>query len=519
MNRESFDCAGETTYVAEPALWRVFLLQAERLYNMAGVLTKKKKMGYAFGIFTESLIYNMFYTYYLTFLVEIVGIQAKFASVVIFISIAWDAVTDPIIGNFTDRGGVDKRKVMKGAILPLGIIFIVAWTSIGAGFTSQTAKIILYTVISMCIWLFYTMYTIPYYAVVAELTEDYDERTNIRSTASLLNAGAVGLGNVLPALVPTVAILLGERFQSNSYAVIAAVISVLAVALGFVCVKSLGGVYTPKPVDSSAGKTTVKDTFKSFGEILKLKPSKFFLLFVFFFLAGSSMIQSNLTYMVVDCIGVDYDTGIVYVIVSMVISMAIVVPIVEKVAEKKDRRFACITFLTITVIGEIIVKLIGLDAAVGSFKIMTVVCAALLGMGAGTFWTFFYSMGYDLVELDELKNGARRESIITALPQLVQKFGSAFGILMAGQLLSVYGYDSSKDTAGQESLIKVVTDPHIVGGMENISTIIPAALIAVSVIALVFYPMTRKNVSHMMNALNKKRSGEEYSAEGLEKLL
>lgn len=486
---------------------------------MPKALTKKKKLGYGFGIFTESLIYNMFYTYYLTFLVEIVGIQAKFASIVIFISIAWDAITDPIIGNYTDRGGVDKRKVMKLSILPLAVIFIVAWTSIGAGFSSQTAKIILYTVISMCIWVFYTMYTIPYYAVVAELTEDYDERTQIRSTASLLNAGAVGLGNVLPALVPTVAILLGERFESNAYAVIAAIISILAVALGFICIKSLDGVYKPKPVVNGNNKSSVKDTFRAFGEILKMKPSKFFLMFVFFFLAGSSMIQSNLTYMVVDCIGMDYDTGIVYVIISMVVSMAIVVPIVEKVAEKKDRRFACITFLTITVIGEIIVKLIGLDAAIGNFKVMTIVCAALLGMGAGTFWTFFYSMGYDLVELDELKTGERRESIITALPQLIQKFGSAFGILMAGQLLSAYGYDSSQDTAGQESLIKVVTDPHIVGGMENISTVIPAAFIALSVIALVFYPMTRKNVSKLMEALNKKRNGEKYSTEGLEKLI
>lgn len=486
---------------------------------MPKALTKKKKLGYGFGIFTESLIYNMFYTYYLTFLVEIVGIQAKFASIVIFISIAWDAITDPIIGNYTDRGGVDKRKVMKLSILPLAVIFIVAWTSIGAGFSSQTAKIILYTVISMCIWVFYTMYTIPYYAVVAELTEDYDERTQIRSTASLLNAGAVGLGNVLPALVPTVAILLGERFESNAYAVIAAIISILAVALGFICIKSLDGVYKPKPVVNGNNKSSVKDTFRAFGEILKMKPSKFFLMFVFFFLAGSSMIQSNLTYMVVDCIGMDYDTGIVYVIISMVVSMAIVVPIVEKVAEKKDRRFACITFLTITVIGEIIVKLIGLDAAIGNFKVMTIVCAALLGMGAGTFWTFFYSMGYDLVELDELKTGERRESIITALPQLIQKFGSAFGILMAGQLLSAYGYDASQDTAGQESLIKVVTDPHIVGGMENISTVIPAAFIALSVIALVFYPMTRKNVSKLMEALNKKRNGEKYSTEGLEKLI
>ncbi|MCH5320319.1 MAG: MFS transporter [Eubacterium sp.] len=486
---------------------------------MANALTKKKKIGYAFGIFTESLIYNMFYTYYLTFLIEIVGIAPMYSSIVIFISIAWDAVTDPIIGNYTDRGGVDKRKVMKVSILPLAIIFIVAWTSIGAGLTSQTAKILLYTVISMAIWVFYTMYTIPYYAVVAELTEDYDERTQIRSTASLLNAGAVGLGNVLPALVPTVAILLGERFASNSYAVIAAIISILAVALGFVCVKSLGGVYTPKPVSANAGGNTLKDTMRSFGQILKMKPAKFFLIFVFFFLTASSMIQSNLTYMVVDCIGMDYDTGIVYVIISMVVSMAIVVPIVEKVAEKTDRRTASIIFLTITMAGEIISKLVGLDAEIGGFKIMSIVSAAILGIGIGTFWTFFYSMGYDLVELDEFKTGERRESIITALPQLIQKFGSAFGILLAGQLLSAYGYDSSKDTAGKESLITVVTDPHIVGGMENISTVIPAAFLAVSILALIFYPMTRKNVGKLMNALNKKRAGEEYSTEGLEKLL
>lgn len=486
---------------------------------MPSVLTKKKKIGYAFGIFTESLIYNMFYTYYLTFLNEIVGISPKFSSIVIFISIAWDAVTDPIIGNYTDKGGVDKRKIMNISILPLAVIFIVAWTSIGAGFTSQTAKILLYTLISMCIWIFYTMYTIPYYAVVAELTENYDERTSIRSTASLVNAIAVGLGNVLPALVPTVAVILGEKYKSNSYAVIAAVISVMAVAFGFICTKSLKGVYTPKPADSLGKKVSIKETFKAFGSILSMRSAKIFLVFVFFFLAASSMIQSNLSYMVVDCIGMKYDTGIVYVIVSMVVSMGIIVPIVEKTAEKTDRRTACIIFLSITMVGEIVAKIIGLDAQAGSFKIMAVVCAALLGMGAGTFWTLFYSMGYDLVELDEFKTGARHESTITALPQLVQKFGSAFGILATGQLLNAYGYDSSQDVAGKESLITVVTDEKIINGMENISTVIPAAAIGICIVALIFYPMTRKNVNRLMSELSKKRKGLEYSTDGLEKLL
>lgn len=488
---------------------------------MKQALTKKKKVGYAFGIFTESLVYNMFYTYYLTFLNEIVGIKPMFSSIIIFISIAWDAVTDPIIGNYTDRPGVDKRKVMRVSILPLAVIFVVAWTSIGAGFSSQLAKIILYTIISMGIWIFYTLYSIPYYAIIPELTEDYDERTSIRSLSSLLNAFCVGLGNILPALVPTVAILLGKRFASNAYAVVAAIISVLAIILGFICCKSLDGIYEPRKAKEgeSIEKVTIKTTFNAFGEILRLKPTKWFLLFVFFFLAMSSMIQSNLTYMVIDCIGMEYDTGIVFVILSLVAFMALTVPIVERVAEKKDRRFATLLFLSIVFVLEIIIKIIGLDFTIGSFKVMCIVSPAVLGIATGTFWTLFYSMGYDLVELNEFKTGERKESTITALPQLVQKFGSAFGILMAGQLLTLYGYDSSKDIAGKESLFTVVSDPKIIRGMENISTIIPAIILGISIIFLFIYPMTRKRFEALMVQLEKKRKGEEYTTEGFEELL
>ena len=55
--------------------------------------------------------------------------------------------------------------------------------------------------------------------------------------------------------------------------------------------------------------------------------------------------------------------------------------------------------------------------------------------------------------------------------------------------------------------------------MENISTVIPAALFLISVICCVIYPMTRQRVNALMTQLEKKRNGEEYSTEGLERLL
>ena len=483
-------------------------------------LTKKKKLGYAFGIATESLLYNMYYTYFLTFLVQILQVKPYLAGIVIFISIGWDAVTDSVIGYTSDRPGKDKRKLIMKSILPLCICFVAAWSPIGNLFgDSQALKIIFYTAVSVLIWWFYTLYTIPYYAVIAEITEDYDERTQIRGTSSLINAFCIGMGNALPALVGmTVGAL------TITYIHVAGGLAMIAVLTGFICAASLKGVYQarmPRPDETKPKGLGIAATAKTFGEILRLKPVKYFLLFVFFFLAGNSMLQSNLTYMVVHCIGVDYNEGIAIVIGVLVITMAVTVPVVTKVCEKTDRRTACLIFITVAAAGMLAVKLAGLETQVGGFHIMLVLMPFLLGLGLSCFWTVFYSMAYDIVELDEFvngKNGERRESAITGFPQFVQKFGSATGILLQGVILSAYGFDTTADS-GADAATFVRPAEHIVKGMENVSTLIPAVIIAVSLVFLLLYPMTRKTYNALMRQLKNKREGKEYTKDGLEKLV
>ena len=486
--------------------------------SAAGAFTGRKKLGYAFGIASESLLYNMYYTYFLTFLVQVVKISPQFAGVVIFISIAWDAITDPILGNISDRPGVNKQKLMLKSLLPMCVLFVLAWSTLGSTLFSgsEALRIVLYTVISMGIWLFYTIYTIPYYSVIAELTEDYDERTRIRSVSSFINAFCIGLGNILPALVDV-------KGEGISFLHVALLIAVLALAAGAVCCVSLRGVYQvrqPKPGEHVSRGLGTRDTLRSFAEILKLKPVKWFLLFVFFFLAGNSMLQSNLSYMVVYAIGTEYNDGIAIVIAVLVVTLAATVPLVTKIAEKTDRRTTCLIFITIAALGMVIPRLVGMDVSVGEFKVMLVVMPFLLGLGLSTFWTFFYSMSYDIVELDEFvngKNGERRESIITSFPQLVQKFGSATGILAQGLVLGAYGYNTTADSGSDT--FAVITDKHIIDGMANVSTVIPAAILVVSLVFLLLYPFTRKNYNRLMEQLRLKREGKPYSAEGLEKLV
>ena len=486
----------------------------------ASAFTPRKKLGYAFGIAAESIPFNMYYTYFLTFLVQIVHVRPEIAGVVIFISIAWDGITDPILGYISDRPGVNKQKLLLKGILPMFVLFALAWSTLGNTFfgTAELPKIIFYTLISIGIWLFYTIYTIPYYSVVAELTEDYDERTKIRSVSSFINAFCIGLGNILPALVDV-------NGKGLSFLHVALIICALGVVSGVVCYFSLNGVYhvrEARPGEAVGRGIGVGDTFRAFGEIAKLRPVKYFLLFVFFFLAGNSMLQSNLTYMVVYAIGADYNEGIAIVIGVLVVSLAVTVPIVTKIAEKTDRRTTCLIFISVAAAGMVIPRLVGMDAAVGSFKVMLVVMPFLLGLGLSTFWTFFYSMSYDIVELDEFvngKNGERRESIITSFPQLVQKFGSATGILAQGLILGAYGYNTNADQGADAATFQAITDPKIIGGMANVSTVIPAAVIVLSLFFLFLYPVTRKSYNALRVQLEKKRAGEEFTTEGLEKLL
>ena len=479
--------------------------------------TKKRKLGYALGIFTESMLYNMFYTYFLTFLVQIVGVKPAVSGVVIFISIVWDAVTDPIIGAFTDQAGVDKRKVMQRSIVPLGIVFVLSWLNWKSilGVTSMAGIVVLYIILAMGIWIFYTFYTIPYYAVVAEITQDYDERTSTRSLSSLLNAIAVALGNVVPALVTTVVFS-----HAITYFDVSVVLAVFAVFLGFLAVAALKGVYLEKAelprVKINSG-VVLRDTFRDFVAIIRLKPFKFFILFVFFFLFATSMIQSSFSYSIVYCIGMPYDMGIVLVVASLVVTMAVVTPLAEHLAKRTDRRTSALVFVSISCAGLLALRFIGLDVEIGGFRIMTIGLPVICAVGLGAFWTLFYSMAYDFVELDEYVNRERRESLITAVPQFIQKLGSGAGILTQGLLLSAYGY--VRTTADYDNIFSPVNDPKVIAGMTNITTLFPAILLFLSVIGLLSLKTTRANMEVLAERLQKRRNGEKTTDEGLEALL
>ena len=135
-------------------------------------LSLKKKIGYASGIVSESVLYNMVYTFFIIFLTDVAGIRPVMAGTIALFSVSWDGITDPWIGYLADRPGADKRKFIARAAIPMGVLFIAAFSP--SPFSGEAGSFIYYLLITMVFWMAYTAETVPYYALGAEITQDYD---------------------------------------------------------------------------------------------------------------------------------------------------------------------------------------------------------------------------------------------------------------------------------------------------------------------------------------------------------
>lgn len=462
---------------------------------MQNNLTKRRTVGYASGIISESVLYNMFYTYFLIFLTDIAGIVPAIAGTISMVSIIVDGVTDPIIGHMADKKNRDKRRLMKSAVIPMTILFVFAFTKFNL---PPWMSLVYFISVAVMFWVAYTFYTIPYYALCAEITSDYDERTKIRGTSSFINAFAIFVGSAAPVLL--VGLFEGFSLSTNtSWSLSAVAVAVIAVIFGYVAYHSTKNIKLYKPENHES-----ENIFKTYLQVVKIKPFKFLLVFIVLFMVQSSLAQADLMYLLQYRMQVDPDLYMSIALGTIVLGMIIFVPITTVLATKRDRKFAVIFLLSIATLGMFAFRFIGIT------NVYTLVAMLLFySIGLAVFWTTFYSFTYDISEIDEMVNSKKRVGAITSLPQLLQKFGAAIGMQTLGLVLTFTGYNSEVQVQSQSAAM----------GIESIITIFCPIVMALAVLFMALYPVTKARYQKLQKALEDKNAGEEYDVEGLDRLI
>ncbi len=133
-------------------------------------LSFKLRYGYGLGQMSDSIPYNMYATYFLFFLTNVIGIPAAVGGTISMIALLWDAVTDPVVGYMSDHSNSKygrRRPYMIVSLFPLSLFMILMFLNVDFG---NTGNIIYFILIAMLFRLVYTGYVIPYFSLGAEVT-------------------------------------------------------------------------------------------------------------------------------------------------------------------------------------------------------------------------------------------------------------------------------------------------------------------------------------------------------------
>jgi glycoside/pentoside/hexuronide:cation symporter, GPH family len=129
------------------------------------------------GNTTTSTIFGFFFAFFLN---NVARLEPIYAAPVLLLGGVWDAINDPLIGVFADRVRTRwgrRRPFFLFAALPFMITFVMLWWV--PPWESQIAKAAYYAFWYILWDTAFTLLAVPYTALTPELTEDYDERTQL----------------------------------------------------------------------------------------------------------------------------------------------------------------------------------------------------------------------------------------------------------------------------------------------------------------------------------------------------
>ncbi len=149
------------------------------------------KLVYGTGQAAESIKNFGFGTLLLLYYNQVLGLPGTYSGLAVFIAVAFDAVSDPAVGSWSDgfRHRLGRRHLfMFASAVPLGITyFCLFWPPEGL---SEFGLFVWFTIFAVLSRTALTFFHVPYLALGAEMSPDYQERTQIAAVRMAVGMAA-----------------------------------------------------------------------------------------------------------------------------------------------------------------------------------------------------------------------------------------------------------------------------------------------------------------------------------------
>jgi GPH family glycoside/pentoside/hexuronide:cation symporter len=432
------------------------------------------KLAYGAGDTGPAIVTAINGFFLLDFLVNVAGLRPGIAGNIFLIAKIWDAVNDPVVGWLTDKT-VSKmgrrRPWLLFSAVPFGLAFFLHWVVPPLG---EAGKFWYYLIIALLLDTAFTAALVPYTALTPELTPDYDERTNLSSIRFSFSI----LGGVLAAFFHTQIVNGFGNDKLTGNAVSVAIWALVCVA-GFLT--TFFGTREPEYAVAAKPPSEGPGFLRGLGIVFSNRP--FILVTVIYLLSWLTLqfIQNNLFIYSRDWVGMD--TGSFgFLLLALQFSSFACMLLWARVSERIGKK--AVYYLGTV---ALVVILLGLFFVQRGQVMLLFVIAVAAGIGVAVCYLVPWSMLPDVIELDELATGQRREGIFYAFFAFLQKLGLAAGLFVSGWVLDLAGYIPAQ--AGQP----VPPQPEsVLLALRILVGPVGAVIMALSFIAAYLYPITRE---------------------------
>lgn len=428
---------------------------------------------------------------------QVVGIEAWMVGLAIGISMAMDAITDPLIGAWSDRIRTRwgrRHPMLLAAALPLAISFVLLFNP-PRGMSDFEGFLWLAT-FGVLVRASFTFYNIPHLALGAEMAHDYYQRSTLFAYSAFIGAMsvAVSYGLITGYYFPTVEGVYDPGFLNPAgYPAMSVTFAIVMVAAILLCI---AGTRKEIPHLRETQERAQIRFLTLFAEIWEVLKNASFRAVFFGLLLGSMVggVEGAFTpFMGIHFWGLRTE-DLFYLSFVGIFSFPVAFVLIPALTRLLDKRMAVMLPLTcwITAVNiPICLRLFdipwfpenGTVWVLGIFLAASTVgalAAPIIGASAN-------SMLADVADEHELDTGIRREGVLYSVRAFSAKATSAFGTVFGGVLLSVIEFPEYA-TRGE-------VPPETVW---NLGLIAGPATSIFSLLALLFY--LRYRINHRRHA-------------------
>ncbi|MEW8626357.1 MAG: MFS transporter [Candidatus Thiodiazotropha sp.] len=439
------------------------------------VLTMGTKLSYAVGNIGLQMLVAAMSFFLMIFYTDVALVPPAIAGAALLVGKVWDTINDPLFGWVADRtrSRHGRRRVyLIYGIIPLAIATAAVWM-VPPGLDPIYAFLwvaISYTLFDTML----TMVQIPYSALAAEMTRDYDERTSLSVTASFGALGGYMLGSLLmPMLVQSAA------DDASGYALAGAVFGIIAGA-------SIGWVawHVKEPALDKLRKQS-SPPWRVVRAALRNRPFVMLVLATGLVRLGLTLVQAALAYYIIYQLqGSKSDLPQLITILLCVVGMTMYVW--KRLVDLWEKNFAYIVGLSCSVIG--LTSLYWIEPGQENILMGMLV---VIGIGMGSHWVVPFSMIPDTVDHGHMQEGERRSGVYMGLYGLIDKIARTVATVSMAAILELSGY-----------VPNVAQTPEALQGIRLAAGPLPALCLALAIPLLLVYPITRARHADLKQALD-----------------